>query len=37
MLYNVYYDLGFKAFINYNKIEALKVALDFIDLLFDLM
>ena len=37
MLYNIYYDLGFKAFMSYNKIEALKVTLDFIDLLSDLM
>ena len=37
MLYNIYYDLGFKAFMSYNKIEALKVTFDFIDLLFDLM
>ena len=37
MLYNFYHDLGFKAFISYNKIEALKVTFDFIGLLFDLM
>ena len=33
MLSNIYYDLGFKAFMNYNKIDALKVAFDFIDLI----
>ena len=37
MLSNIYYDLGFKAFINYNKIDALKMTFDFIDLLSDLM
>ena len=37
MLSNIYYDLGFKAFMNYNRIDALKVTFDFIDLLFDLM
>ena len=37
MLSNIYYDLGFKAFINYNKIDALKMAFDFIDLLSDLL
>ena len=37
MLSSIYYDLGFKAFINYNKIDALKVMFDFIDLLSDLM
>ena len=33
MLSNIYYDLGFKAFMNYNKIDALKVTFDFIDLI----
>ena len=37
MLSNVCYDLGFKAFINYNRIDALKMTFDFIDLLSDLM
>ena len=37
MLSNIYYDLGFKAFINYNKIDALKMTFDFIDLLSDLI
>ena len=36
MLSNIYYDLGFKAFMNYNKIDALKVIIDFIDLISDL-
>ena len=33
----VYYHLGFLAFIHYGKIDSLKVALDIIDLLSDLM
>ena len=33
MLSNIYYDLGFKAFMKYNKIDALKVTFDFIDLI----
>ena len=37
MLSSIYYDLGFKAFINYNKIDVLRLTFDFIDLLSDLM
>ena len=33
----VYYYLGFKAFIHYGKIDSLRAALDIIDLLSDLM
>ena len=34
---NLYYDLGFIAFINYSKVENTKLILDFIDLIFDLI
>ena len=36
MLNDLYFDLGFIMFLNYSKIDNLKVIRDFIDLLFDL-
>ena len=36
MLNDIYFELGFIMFLNYSKIDNLKVIIDFIDLLFDL-
>ena len=36
MLNDLYFELGFVMFLNYSKIDNLKVIIDFIDLLLDL-
>lgn len=36
MLSDLYYDLGFIVFLNYSKVDLIKVIFDFVDLLSDL-
>lgn len=36
MISDLYFDLGFIMFLNYNRIDLIKVTIDFIDLLSDL-
>ena len=36
MLNDLYFDIGFIMFLNYSKIDLIKVTIDFIDLLYDL-
>lgn len=36
MISNLYYDLGFIVFLNYGKVDLIKVIFDFVDLLSDL-
>ena len=36
MLNDLYFELGFIMFLNYGRIDLIKVAIDFIDLLSDL-
>ena len=36
MLNDLYYDLGFIVFLNYDKVDLIKVIFDFVDLLSDL-
>ena len=36
MLNDLYFELGFIMFLNYDRIDLIKVIIDFIDLLYDL-
>ena len=36
MLNDLYFELGFIMFLNYNRIDLIKVTIDFIDLISDL-